>query len=104
MDLNFGTNFANPKRCVKEFFLEIGHNIKEMILTKFHAREERNYWIIDIGLSNNMIGDKSRLIKLMNFGDDTSSKIYGKVSISFDGKHKIDTFFISRVSNIIFLA
>lgn len=49
MTLKFGYNSINSERCVNESAMKIGHNIEGTIVTAFHAREERNYWIIDIG-------------------------------------------------------
>lgn len=97
MDLNVGNFSTNPKRCVNESALETCHNIEGTMLNYFHAREERNYRIIYIGCSNHMAGDKSNFVKLQKydgglimFGDDTSTKIYGKGLIIVDGNHKID--------------
>lgn len=60
MALNVGTNSTSSKRCMKESALVTGHNIEGTMVTTFHAREERNYWIIDSGCSNHMISDKSK--------------------------------------------
>jgi hypothetical protein len=58
------------------------------MLIDFHAREERNYWIIDSGFSNNMTCHRIKFVKVENydsglvkFGDDTSVNIVEKVQL-----------------------
>lgn len=71
-------------------------NEKSMIVwTAFHVKEEPNAWVIGSGCSNNMINDKRKFISLENwnggsikFGSKEVAQIYGKGTITIDGKHK----------------
>lgn len=56
--------------------------------------EEKDEWVIHIGFSHHMIGDKSKFMSLekyegvvVKFGDDKAGIIRGRGSISLDGKH-----------------
>lgn len=59
--------------------------------------EEKDEWVIDSSCLHHMTGDKSKFMSMerydggiVRFGDDKAHVIYGKGSISFDGKHNTD--------------
>lgn len=62
---------------------------------KFHSQGKTNIWVIENGCSSDMTGGKRKFInlvkqngRLVKFGDNSSAKIYGKGTISIDGKSR----------------
>jgi hypothetical protein len=71
-----------------------------VLVSTFHARQDKNYWVIDSGCLNHMIKDKVSLLNLKSMMEDYSclemileQKLLEKGIISFDGKHSTNDFY-----------
>lgn len=98
--------FANLGKIVKEKSLQDVAQIESTVVSSFHARRDKDEWIIDSGFSNHIISDKSKFVKIekydggvVRFGDGQTTKILGIGSISLDGKHNTDNVFYVKVLN-----
>ena len=78
-------------------------NVEEALAARV---QEKNEWVIDSGCSHHMIGDKSKFVSLENydggvviFGDDKSSVIHARGSISFVGDNIDDVLYVEGLKH-----
>lgn len=78
-------------------------DISKNVANAFHARRDKNEWLIDSGCSNHMTSDKSKFIKLEKYDegfvrlrDDQTTQIFGIGSITFDGKDNTDNVYYGK--------
>lgn len=69
------------ERCQKECTPK---KIEDTVVSFLHAKQEKNYWVVDSGCSNRMTSEKSKFVKLkkydggfVKFGDDLGARIVG---------------------------
>ena len=68
-----------------------------MFISSMCYRKKRNIWHVDIGCSKHIIGDPNKFISLkinkkgkVTFGDNISSKIFGKGTMDLRDKMKAE--------------